>query len=102
MIYLKELRNIRIKLFIIIFFISQIHIVYADFECSTVSEIPTVECEELVALYNSAGGSSWTNNTGWLASNARCSWHGVECDNGRVVKLDLGWNNFSGNIPSEI
>jgi len=39
-----------------------------DFPCSDVTEIPQIECEALVALYNVAGGPGWEERTaGWLA-----------------------------------
>ncbi len=36
------------------------------FSCADVAEIPQVECEALVALYNSTNGPGWTYTpTGW-------------------------------------
>ena len=49
----------------------------AAFDCSTVTTIPTVECEALVALYTSTDGDNWhddTGDTGWLLSADPCSW----------------------------
>ena len=48
--------------------------------CDTVTEIPTSECNALVALYNATGGGSWTVNADWLITSTPCSWFGVECD----------------------
>ena len=59
--------------------------------------------EILVALYNSTNGPNWTNNTNWLTDAPLGDWHGVETDeNGRVTKLELGFNNLSGSLPPEL
>ena len=52
----------------------------SDFTCGVVSEIPQVECEALVALYNSTDGPNWISNSGWLVTDTPCSWYGVACD----------------------
>jgi Leucine-rich repeat (LRR) protein len=71
-------------------------------DCSTVSEIPRIECEALVALYNSTDGANWSNNTGWNVTNTPCNWYGVSCENGHVTSIDLHGNLLSGSIPSEL
>jgi hypothetical protein len=43
--------------------------VLAATDCSQVTQIPSIECEALVTLYNDAGGSDWRNNTNWNADN---------------------------------
>lgn len=73
-----------------------------DFSCDNVTEIPTVECEALVALYNSANGPGWINKTGWLETNTPCSWFGVTCEAGHVSALGLTRNQLSGGIPSQL
>ena len=70
--------------------------------CPEVSEIPTLECEALVALYNATDGPNWTNNSGWLETDAPCSWHGVTCSVGHVTELNLDFNQLSGSIPAEL
>jgi Leucine-rich repeat (LRR) protein len=75
-------------------------------DCATVTEIPSTECEALVALYNSTGGDNWTRNSGWLDTNTPCEWYGVTCNGGHVSGIDLGWdgssNNLTGTIPTEL
>ncbi|WP_353931255.1 DUF4347 domain-containing protein [Okeanomitos corallinicola TIOX110] len=60
--------------------------------------------EALVALYNSTGGENWRNKTGWntLTNNNVGDWYGVTVENGRVVGIDLRFNNLIGTIPSEL
>ena len=70
--------------------------------CDTVTEIPTAECEALVALYNSTDGANWRNSSGWLDTNTPCNWHGVVCNAGRVTELSLYGNQLSGNIPPKL
>ena len=57
----------------------------------------------LIALYNSAGGPSWTNNDNWLSDAPIGKWYGVTTDDtGRVIILDLMENQLSGEIPEEL
>ena len=70
--------------------------------CDSVTEIPLLECQALVALYNSTNGAGWTNRNGWLATNTPCSWYGVSCSAGHVDVLHLWSNHLSGSIPSEL
>lgn len=55
----------------------------------------------LVDLYNSTGGSNWTNNNGWLDEPVYY-WKGIVVENGRVVVIRLDENNLTGTIPSSI
>ena len=59
-----------------------------------------VDQETLVALYNSAGGASWTDKTNWLSATEPVdNWFGVEADgSGNVTKLELPGNNLSGPL----
>ena len=61
------------------------------------------EREALAALYESMGGPSWRNNSGWLTGAPLGSWHGVFVDaQGQVVGLNLSGNNLSGTFPPEL
>jgi Leucine-rich repeat (LRR) protein len=71
-------------------------------KCAIITEIPTVECEALVAFYNSTNGDSWTDKGGWLEDNTPCSWKGVTCSGGHVSKLYLESNELTGTIPTEL
>ncbi len=57
----------------------------------------------LVALYDAAGGDSWTNNDGWKSDQPLGDWNGVTTDSdGRVTILALNGNNLTGPIPAEL
>ena len=58
--------------------------------------------EALMALYNSTGGSGWTNNDGWDSAQGLDTWFGVTLRNGRVVGLDLADNNLRGTVPAKL
>jgi hypothetical protein len=70
---------------------------------TAVAQIPQVERDALMALYNATDGDNWTVNTNWLGEvGTECTWHGVTCSGGHVWELDLPWNNLSGEIPPQI
>ncbi len=57
----------------------------------------------LVALYNAAGGASWTDRTNWLSDAPIGDWYGVTTDtDGRVMDLSLAGNNLTGSLPTEL
>jgi hypothetical protein len=70
--------------------------------CKVQSQIPEEECWALVALYDATNGPEWTVSTGWLANTTPCSWHGVTCATGAVVRLHLSEMQLTGSIPSEL
>jgi Leucine-rich repeat (LRR) protein len=85
------------------------------FDCGNVTEIPQVECEALVALYESTNGPNWTIPSAWLDTNTPCSWYGVFCESGTITGLGpMDWwyecgrtycsssMNLTGSIPPEI
>lgn len=72
------------------------------FDCGAVTEIPTTECEALVAFYHSTNGATWTNHTGWLNDTTPCDWYGVSCTSGHVAQLGFYGNGLSGKVPAEL
>jgi Leucine-rich repeat (LRR) protein/PKD repeat protein len=72
---------------------------HAQTDCTAVTEIPTAQCETLVALYDSTNGDNWKTNTGWKQTNTPCSWHGVTCSDGDVIQIVLSSNQLTGTIP---
>ena len=73
-----------------------------NYDCTTVSEIPELECEALVALYDTTDGANWNDNTDWLGTNTPCGWYGISCLSGSVGSLSLAYNNLSGSLPPKI
>ena len=69
-------------------------------------DVPAVECEALVRLYNSTNGQNWDNHKGWLHSRDISNWHGVRFGyfDGdiypHIICIDLEKNNLYWTIPS--
>ncbi|HSP14615.1 MAG TPA: hypothetical protein VLV78_07680 [Thermoanaerobaculia bacterium] len=69
------------------------------------AQVPPVQRDALIALYNSTNGASWSNHTGWLGDpGTECTWRGVVCDSARtnVVALRLQSNRLRGSLPPQI
>ena len=65
--------------------------------------IASPDCAALVALYEATDGDNWENNTNWLSDAPLGEWFGVTTDDdGRVTQLELGGNQLSGVLPSEL
>jgi hypothetical protein len=69
------------------------------FSCDNITEIPKIECEALVAFYDSTNGNNWdirisTNMpypinysiVNWKTTNTPCNWSGIFCDNKSDLK----------------
>ncbi|GAX09263.1 hypothetical protein FisN_17Lh006 [Fistulifera solaris] len=61
----------------------------------------------LAAIYFSTDGDGWSQKTGWLGDGYECKWYMRSsigsCDLlGRIVSLNLGFNDIEGTIPPEI
>ena len=72
------------------------------FDCASVNQIPSAECQALVALYNSTNGPNWADNSGWLASNNPCNWLGIDCTDDHVSHINLLYNQLTGILPPEL
>ena len=72
-----------------------------SFNCASVIDVSPIECEALVALYNSTNGAGWLNNSGWLESANVADWYGVVVGNG-VTQLNLYYNQLNGSIPTSL
>jgi Leucine-rich repeat (LRR) protein len=70
--------------------------------CDDVTQIPTIECEALVALYESTDGANWTKNEDWNETDTPCDWEGVTCDGEQVSRLYLYDRNLNGEMPPEL
>ena len=67
------------------------------------AQVPQIERNALIELYNSANGANWKNNTGWLgAAGTECGWYGITCSSGSISVIQLNTNLLSGEIPSKL
>lgn len=70
------------------------------------AQVPQIERDALMALYNSTDGPNWTNHTNWGTSAPVADWHGITVENvagtDHVITLNLPANNLIGNLPSEL
>ena len=69
---------------------------------SVSADVPAVERNALVALYNSTNGPEWGRNTKWLSTSPVSEWYGITVSGGRVIKVELENNNLSGVLPGDI
>ena len=58
------------------------------------------ERDELIKLYNSTNGDSWTHNDNWCSSKSPAQWYGITYDkyNEHVEYIKLANNNLTGSI----
>ena len=57
----------------------------------------------LQLLYETTGGTAWTESDGWSGDGAVEDWHGVAADSlGRVTELDLTRNGLAGRLPPNL
>lgn len=70
-------------------------------DCTAVTQISQVECEALLALYNSTNGSAWAP-VGWTTTNTPCNWGGIVCTDGKVTQIILITDKLSGVLPPEL
>lgn len=82
--------------------IAETHAQVRSFTCSTVTDVPMIECDALVDLYSNTNGSGWATNTNWLKTTSVSDWDGVNVVNNRVSSLFLFNNQLNGVIPSSL
>jgi hypothetical protein len=41
-------------------------------------------------------------SAGWLVGSHECGWSGIDCDDGRVVQLNLSDSNLTGTVPRNL
>ena len=64
---------------------------------------PAADRAALEALYNATNGADWTDQTNWLSEEPLSTWHGVSLsDDGRVIYLQLAFNNLVGGLPAAL
>ncbi len=62
------------------------------------TQVPILERQALVALYEGTSGDTWHNHENWLSAEDVAQWHGVTFEAGHVTQLKLGGNNLSGTL----
>lgn len=73
-----------------------------SFSCASVTDVPVIECEALVALYQSTNGAFWSRHDNWLVTNTVGNWYGITISSGHVSYTTLYYNNLNGSIPAEL
>ena len=64
---------------------------------------PLADRDILATLYEATGGPRWRVSRGWLTDAPIGDWHGVAADdNGRVIQLELRFNDLAGVIPGDL
>ena len=72
------------------------------------SQVPSIERDALIALYNSTDGINWNPSsvTNWNTSSPVSDWAGVTVENisgqDHIVKMELANSNLNGTLPNEI
>lgn len=56
----------------------------------------------LKKLYDSLGGSSWTNKTGWNTDAELKDWYGITMSGNKITAINLKGNNLKGKIPAAL
>ena len=59
--------------------------------------------EAMVALYSATNGQYWFNNTRWMRGDP-CDdqWYGLYCIGGRVLQINMAFNNMTGELPAKL
>jgi len=86
-------------------FITIFFIFLSFFSNITYAEIPHLEKDALIDLYDKTGGDRWIESEKWKKDHGNeCLWEGVICNNTgtNVIKLDLSYKGVIGDIPSSI
>jgi Leucine-rich repeat (LRR) protein len=88
----------------IVFNLTWLPRVLAATDCTQVTEIPQLECEALIALYDSTNGPNWSDSpsNNWKVTNTPCSWSGVYCYVGHVSSIHGNGKGLLGLIPREL
>src|SRR5690606_24382647 len=63
--------------------------------------VPESDSLALVALYKSTNGDNWTRNDNWLEGRVD-TWYGIRVNNSRVYRIDLPYNQLTGEIPAAL
>jgi len=56
--------------------------------------VPHIECEALVALYESTNGAAWFDNSNWLQTTTVGDWNGIVVEDEKAIYIFLPHNNL--------
>lgn len=71
--------------------------------CDAASGDHPDDVSALQALALATNYQKWTKNTKWMKDDKSvCSWHGVNCTEGRVSAIVLKHNHLDGALPKEL
>ena len=80
--------------------------------CQTLLPIAAIERQALIALYESTGGDSWRNNSGWkeppldtdgfALPGTEDGWYGIAIAYDTVAQIELNANNLKGALPPQL
>lgn len=71
--------------------------------CVVNAQMPQIERDALIAVYNATDGSHWYDDSRWLGpTGTECTWRGVSCSGGHVNGLASasGWATVT--LPPEL
>lgn len=69
---------------------------------SSTSTNPADE-EAVRALYTVTNGDYWFNHTNWMKGDpCNDEWYGLYCINGRILQINLVFNNMTGALPAKL
>jgi len=74
-------------------------------QSALMADVPAIQKDALVALYNATSGTNWRSNSNWLNGDPCANdWKGVSCnsDDTSITKVILHTNNLNGEIPSQL
>jgi hypothetical protein len=87
-------------------------ILFIAFTGILAAAIPSTERAALITFYNSTGGDTWTDNSGWKTPpldtdgfampGTEGSWKGITVENGHVTSIDFLGNNLNGTLPAQL
>jgi RHS repeat-associated protein len=99
------------SIFKYVFILAGILVLHSSVRAQTNVVPDEIEFAVLKNIYDSLGGSGWTNKTNWPASGSWPAsatsaqfgtWQGVTVANGDITRLTLSSNNLSGQLPKTI
>lgn len=71
--------------------------------CKEVANQGMTERDIMELLFEQCGGIGWHSRDAWMTETSICDWYGISCDeNGSVTSIQLGGNQLTGTIPTEI